>query len=201
MTGLIVSQVLTWVMLVAMAAALLALARQVGILHERIPRLGAMVGKDGPTVGGEAPHVAGSDLDGRPVTVGAPLPGAERTLMLFVASSCPVCKGIVAFAGTFARAERLALLLVGDGEDLDTARRTFGSLGHPFADAPGVGMLFRIGKLPYAVMLDQEGVVIAKGLVNTREHLESLVVSVETGFSSVQGFLRAQRQENGALEA
>jgi len=33
-------------------------------------------------------------------------------------------------------------------------------------------MTYRVSKLPYAVLIDEEGVLRAKGLVNTREHLE-----------------------------
>ena len=57
--------------------------------------------------------------------------------------------------------------------------------------------------LPYAVLLDREGVVRAKGLVNSREHLESLLAAQEAGVASLQEFLvrrqagRAAPRPNG----
>ena len=45
-------------------------------------------------------------------------------------------------------------------------------------------------KLPYSVLLGSDGTVRAKGLVNSREHLESLMVAHETGFASIQDYLR-----------
>ena len=33
---------------------------------------------------------------------------------------------------------------------------------------------YEVGRLPYAVLVDAAGIVRAKGLVNSREHLESL---------------------------
>ncbi len=46
-----------------------------------------------------------------------------------------------------------------------------------FVNSPEVGMRFGVGKLPYAVLIDDAAVVAASGLVNSREHLESLVVA------------------------
>jgi methylamine dehydrogenase accessory protein MauD len=48
-----------------------------------------------------------------------------------------------------------------------------------------------VGKLPYAVLVDADGVVRAKGLVNTREHLESLFEAKERGVGSLQELLGA----------
>ena len=66
------------------------------------------------------------------------------------------------------------------------------SLGRfPYVISPVVGMTYQVGKLPYAVLIDEEGVVRAKGLVNSREHLESLLVAEETGYASIQEYLDA----------
>jgi methylamine dehydrogenase accessory protein MauD len=55
--------------------------------------------------------------------------------------------------------------------------------------SPVVGMTYQVGKLPYAVLIDELGIVRAKGLVNSREHLESLLVAKETGYASIQAYL------------
>ncbi len=47
-------------------------------------------------------------------------------------------------------------------------------------------MSFRVSKLPFAVLLDRDGKVAAKGLVNSREQLESLFTASETGIPSYQ---------------
>ena len=62
----------------------------------------------------------------------------------------------------------------------------------PYLFGPEVGMAFQVGKLPYAVLIDREGVIRAKGLVNSREHLESLAVAEETGYGSIQAYLRGR---------
>ena len=51
-----------------------------------------------------------------------------------------------------------------------------------------LGVTYRVSRLPFAVLLDGEGVVTAKGLVNSREQLESLFNAAETGYASIQDF-------------
>jgi methylamine dehydrogenase accessory protein MauD len=46
-----------------------------------------------------------------------------------------------------------------------------------------------VNRLPYAVLLDGAGVLRAKGLVNSREHLESLFEARERGVASLQDWL------------
>jgi methylamine dehydrogenase accessory protein MauD len=63
-----------------------------------------------------------------------------------------------------------------------------------FVNSPAVGRAFHVGKLPYAVLIGEFGIVVAQGLVNTREHLESLVVAHEMGLRSVQEYLSARKR-------
>jgi methylamine dehydrogenase accessory protein MauD len=53
-----------------------------------------------------------------------------------------------------------------------------------------LGLAFKVARLPYAVLLDQTGVVRAKGLVNSREQLESLFTARELGVASIQEYLQ-----------
>ena len=55
-----------------------------------------------------------------------------------------------------------------------------------------LGLLFEVAKLPFAVLLDREGVLRAKGLVNTREHLESLFEAEALGVGSLQQYLEGE---------
>ena len=56
------------------------------------------------------------------------------------------------------------------------------------------GRAFGVAKLPYAVLLDENGKVASLGLINSREHLESLFEAKERGVASIQDFL-ARRKE------
>jgi hypothetical protein len=49
--------------------------------------------------------------------------------------------------------------------------------------------------LPYAVLIGADGTVRAKGLVNNREQLESLLAAEDLGVGSMQDYLRRQAAE------
>ena len=54
-SALIVSNLLLWIAVLALAAVVVALLRQIGVLHERIAPVGALVGGERPRVGERAP--------------------------------------------------------------------------------------------------------------------------------------------------
>jgi methylamine dehydrogenase accessory protein MauD len=175
------SVILSWVVIAVLALVVLALARQIGVLHERVAPVGALALSGGPAVGEAAPRLAARTLDGAELIVGAPSPRRRLQLLLFVAPHCPVCKAVIPIARGFSRAERVDLVLVGDGgtDELRRMAERHGLEGVAFVNAPQIGLAYQVGKLPYAVLLDRDAKIAAKGLVNSREHLESLVVAHE----------------------
>jgi methylamine dehydrogenase accessory protein MauD len=192
MTLVIASQVLSWLVIIALGIAVVALARQVGVLHERIAPVGALTLAQGPAVGDAAPDMDLVTLNAGTVKIGARREPGNSQLLMFVSPDCPICKHLIPVARSFALEERLSVIFVSDG-NVDAQRRLiekFGLQTIPFAHSPDLGMRFGVSKLPYAVLLDREGKVAATGLVNNREHLESLVVSHETGLPSVQAYLQ-----------
>ena len=194
MTFLMASQILLWVAVIALSLTVLALARQVGVLHERVAPAGALISAAGPGVGEQSPRMEVLTMAGNAVTVGAKLTHGSALLMLFVSQTCPICKKLIPIALDFARSERLDVLFVGDadaGEQKKLIER-FGIEERRFVNGSQIGMAYRVDKLPFAVLLDDQGVIAAKGLVNSREHFESLIVAKETGFASIQSYLKAQ---------
>lgn len=191
LTSLIVSQILSWIVIIGLVVALLALARQVGVLHIRVAPAGALATSGGPAVGGAIGAIPATTLDGQSVSVGGHAHGVKLQLLLFVSAQCPLCKAVIPMATSFARAERVALTFVGDDEA--GAQRAMiaqhGLEGHAFLNGPEVGQAYQVAKLPFAVLLDEEGTILSKGLVNSREHLESLVVAHEMGIATVQDYI------------
>jgi methylamine dehydrogenase accessory protein MauD len=183
------------VITLALAVLVFALARQVGVLHERVAPMGAMTSDQGPAVGEPAPALSVVTLAGGRIEIGGPSAVARSLLLLFVSPSCPVCKKLLPIARSFASAERLEVVLIGDGEAAEQRAmiEEFQLEQLPYVNSPQVGMAFQVGKLPYAVLIDAQGVIRAKGLVNHREHLESLIVAQETGFATIQAYLASRR--------
>jgi methylamine dehydrogenase accessory protein MauD len=197
LTALVISTIFSWVVILALVVALLALARQVGVLHMRVAPAGALTTSGGPSVGAKAPVIAAKTLEGSAISVGGAAPGASLRLLMFVSATCPLCKNLIPMAKSFARDERVQLIFVGD--DLPDAQRAMierhGLGGYQFINGPEVGQAFEVGKLPFAVLLDADGLILSKGLVNSREHLESLIIAHEMGVRSVQDYIEGLKPE------
>ena len=191
-TVLIISQILSWILILGLGLALLALARQVGVLHVRLAPAGALLSGKGPVVGEPAPVLDAVTLEGAPITIGKPLAKGRTQLLLFVSPSCPLCKDLIPIARNFAKSERLDIIFVGDDEVSEqramVARLDMGSA--PFVNSSIVGRAFHVDRLPHAALIGADGTLISKGLVNSREHLESMITAHELGVVSVQDYLK-----------
>jgi methylamine dehydrogenase accessory protein MauD len=202
--ALVVSNIVLWIVVLALGLMVFGLVRQIGVLHERVAPMGALVTDRGPEVGEMSPRITVNDIHGKPVEFGVPQTAGRMRLLLFVSPTCPVCKKLLPIARSFAAGERLEVVLVGDGEVAEQRRmiQEHALEELTYVNSPQVGMAFQVGKLPYAVLIDEEGVLRAKGLVNSREHLESLVIAKETGYGSIQAYLKAKgyiRKDEGSV--
>jgi methylamine dehydrogenase accessory protein MauD len=191
--ALIVSNVLLWIVVLVLSGAVLALLRQVGVLHERVAPAGALMTRSGPAVGEPAPVVEVRSWSGEPLSIGAQDPDGVATLLFFLSPTCPVCKTLLPVVESVRRAEggRLRVVLASDGP-----RAEHEAFVKEIALGDGVyvlstelGLAYQVGHLPYAVLIDARGIVRAYGLVNTREHVESLFEAMERGVASVQDHL------------
>lgn len=190
--ALLVSNVVLWVLVVVLTITVLALARQVGVLHERIAPAGALTPTSGPKVGEVVGAAAYPTLDGSEVTVGGSTAG-RLMLVLFVSPTCPVCRGLVPVARRLSHAEDLDLVFASDGDSRLAHEQYVLALdiaAFPYVLSQTLGMGFGVSKLPFAVLIDPQGVLVAKGLVNTREHLESLIEARERGVATLQDYLQ-----------
>lgn len=195
--ALVVSNLLLWLLVLALSALVFALLRQIGVLHERVAPAGALLGAETPRPGEPAPVLELEDWAGRTLRVGGSEPQGRSTLLLFVSPSCPVCKALLPAARSLRAGEagRLRLVLASDGPRAEHERfvRRERLEGESYVLSAALGLAYQVGRLPHAVLLDEAGVVRARGLVNTREHLESLFEARHQGVASVQEW-RARRE-------
>jgi methylamine dehydrogenase accessory protein MauD len=190
--ALVIAVVVLWVLVIGLALAVFALARQIGVLYERVAPMGALMLDDGPKVGEDAPIFNLVALDGERLQVGAA--GQHSQLLFFVSPTCPVCKKLIPVLRSIARDEGawLRVILASDGDEAGQRafHRNAGLADFPYVLSRELGLAFKVGKLPYAVLIDEAGRVRAKGLVNSREQLESLFTARELGVESIQEFLQ-----------
>lgn len=189
--ALVVSNVVLWVAVLALVVAVFALARQIGVLHERVAPMGALMMDHGPKVGAASPVFTLTDLAGRPVNIGAP--ALTSTLLFFLSPTCPVCKKLLPILKSTAASERrwLSIVLASDGDEPEQRKfvRRAGLESFPYVLSTDLGVTYHVSKLPYAVLLDERGIVRSKGLVNSREQLDSLFTAKDLGVASVQDYV------------
>jgi len=194
--ALLISNGVLWLLVIGLALTVLALTRQVGLLHERISPVGALSPEAKIKVGDLAPELALIDLHDHPVQIGGASKDESRTLLFFLSPTCPVCDTLLPTVERVARTEvpRVRVILASDG--LPDEHRAFVAekrISHlPYILSAPLGMTYGVAKLPYAVLIDANGIVAAQGLVNTREHLESLFEAQRRGVASIQDYLEGK---------
>ena len=192
MTALAISNGVLWILVLVLAAVVLALVRQVGVLHERIAPAGALMLNRGLVVGEPAPALEVADLDGRAHRVGDARADGRSTLLLFVSPGCPVCKSLLPAVKSSRKDERgwMDVILASDGDSTEQREfvRAQGLDGIPYVVSAALGLAFQVSRLPFAALLDEKGILRARGLVNSREHLESLFEAKRLGVASLQEY-------------
>lgn len=191
---LLVSNVVLWVLVIGLALVVFALARQIGVLYERVAPAGALMINQKLASGAVAPVVRVQDLNtGRTITIGGSQTRSQ--LLFFLSPGCPVCKTLLPMLKSVksAEADWLDVIFASDGEP--QAHRDFieqqGLGGETYVSSEILGRQYGVSKLPFAVLIDRKGVIASLGLVNSREHFESLFESMERGVPSLQAYLHA----------
>lgn len=204
----LVSYILLWTIVIAQVGLTLALARLVGRLSRRLPPGAARVIDPGPEVGESVEGWDGVDLLGRPVDFDFP---RERGLLLvYVSVHCSTCTVLLPAAKSFMReiareTEGAWVMVFGAGSTQIDYARKHGLDGAPVLNEDSLPPALRIEGAPFACWIDAAGTVRAKGMVNHREHLESLARAVELGHASMDSYLtelaeQEERQRKDALQ-
>jgi methylamine dehydrogenase accessory protein MauD len=194
--ALIISNIVLWCVVVAMGLVIVALVRQIGVLFERVAPAGALAVQEGAAVGDLAPRQIVETLAGKSIEIGATRDDGRATLLFFLSPNCPVCENLLPALRSLARHEASAIevILASDGDHAThqafVQRLDLGALSYVLS--PNLGISFGVSKLPFAALIDCDGVLRARGLVNTREHLESLLEAMELGVGSIQEYLERQ---------
>jgi methylamine dehydrogenase accessory protein MauD len=199
--AMLVSNIVLWVLVIVLALVVLALARQVGVLHERVAPAGALMPTTGPKVGELTEPLPLSDINGQSLSIGGPDANGLHTLVMFISPTCPVCKSLVPTAKSLANSERkrLQLVFASDGDKLEqhqTYARDLNLGKYPYVLSEKLGMSYEVSKLPFAILVGADGTLQSKGLVNTREHLESLIEAMDSGVATLQDYVGNLQNEH-----
>jgi methylamine dehydrogenase accessory protein MauD len=193
---LVVSNIVLWIAFVAMVVVNVALARQIGVLYERIAPAGALMMNQKLEVGMTSPVLSLPDLNAISTELGRGVAGKSQ-LIFFLSPDCPVCGSILPALLSAAKAEGkwLDLILASDGEEQNHTGYVSqkGLSNFPYIVSEQLGKTFGVSKLPYAVLIDEKGVIASLGIINSREHLDSLFEAKEKSVASIQDFMARKR--------
>lgn len=194
MNALVFAVAALFAMVIALTVGLFALARQVGVLFERVSPMGALVNDSGPEVGQQTPLFQLPSLNGGMVALG-PKP-SRATLVFFLSPTCPVCKKLLPVIESVRKAEGrwLDVVLASDGQKAQHERfiETAKLSEYPYVVSTELGLAYRVARLPYAVLMDEHGIIRSKGLINSREQFDSLFNAFDMKVNSIQSYLDHQ---------
>ena len=191
MTALAISNLLLWVALIVLVVIVIALARQIGVLYERVAPAGALMINSQLKVGMSAPDLTLETITGKPISVGAGAVKSRSQLLFFLSPDCHVCHSLLPVIRSGAKSEQawLDLVLSSDGDDADHSGYVADLTAFPYVVSRSLGMAYGVAKLPYAVLIDADGKIASMGIVNSREHLDSLFEAKEQNVASIQEYL------------
>lgn len=149
-----------WVTVVILGIAVVALLRQIGVLHARLAPLGTHFAGEGPELNSTAPPV-GLDWNSSPLTT-----------VLFTSTTCTICRELKPSIDALRRQYR------------DIRFETVDAHEHAATFSA-----FSVRSTPYVVTVDRHGLVRGRGVANSIEQIEQLMAeslspaseAVETG--------------------
>ena len=197
---LIISNIILWVLVLVLVAVVFALVRQIGVLYERVAPAGALMAGKGLKTGELAPVFDLQTIQGQAFRLGGERSDGKSTLLFFLSPTCPVCKTLlpVLQAMRSSEADWLEIVLASDGDEQEHQQwlKQQKLESWPYILSPQLGMTMQVAKLPFGALIDEKGVLCARGLVNSREHIESLFEAKAQGVASIQEFMQNKKQLN-----
>jgi hypothetical protein len=149
----IASYVLLWIAVAVLGITVIALLRQVGVLHTRVAPMGVHFAGEGPDLESAAPEARRFDY-GR----------HDLTLVAFTSPTCELCAQLVP---GLRRIEQTYT---------EVALRTVSS-----EDDTSVFASFKVRSTPYLVAVNRDGIVRSRGVANTVDQAEEMLAEILAG--------------------
>lgn len=146
----IASYVLLWVAVLVLGITVVALLRQIGVLHTRIAPMGVHFAGEGPEKDEPAPDARQYDYRKNDIT-----------LIAFTSPTCELCAKLEPGLHRMEQSyEELAIRTVSSELEQNTFSR------------------FKVRSTPYLVAVDRQGMVRSRGVANTLDQAEEMLAEV-----------------------
>jgi methylamine dehydrogenase accessory protein MauD len=166
-----------WMLVLLQAFVLLGALRSLGLLNWRLAQLEATtpsrIGRSGLKPGKKAPEFTLPS-----VTVGEVSLGdfaGRQVLLVFVQTGCAPCDGIAPELNRLATRNQDVQVLVVNNAEANAAREYAREVNARFPvlvqERWSLSKRYEVFATPFAFLIDKQGVVAAKGIVTSKEHL------------------------------
>ncbi len=193
---LLLSNIVLWFAVIALSVVVFALTRQIGVLYERVAPAGALAVNQNLEVGQLAPEMSLQTLASSMIEIGGVKEDGKSQLLFFVSPDCPVCKTLLPAIKSAAKTEAdwIELVLASDGNDQNHSGyvKQYGLESFPYVISEILGKTYGVAKLPYAILINEQGNIASMGIINSREHIDSLFEAKERNVASIQDYLANQ---------
>ncbi|GBR55055.1 hypothetical protein AA106555_1921 [Neokomagataea thailandica NBRC 106555] len=179
MIFLIISTFALIIAVLVLAIMLLAMSRQIGILHERLAPIGPQNTIQGLSVGQAVPEITARHLDGSAITLAGTRAQARPSLIMVVGADCPVCKRTLPLVHEATQTRNIDLILLGDGEiEALRAMERSQNLPAPLVISQELLLLLQINRLPTLILLDPRGIIRALDVATTTSDIAALLDTI-----------------------
>jgi methylamine dehydrogenase accessory protein MauD len=179
----LISQALLWALVIGLAFLLLGALRSLGLLSWRLAQLEATapsrIGRSGLKPGKKAPEFRLPSVAGGEVSL-ANFAG-RKVLLVFVQSGCGPCHDIAPELNRLAAHNSEMQVLVVNNANAEEAREYARRVDAQFPvlvqEKWIVSKRYEVFATPFAFLIDERGVVGARGIVSSQEHIGYLFSS------------------------
>ncbi len=176
--GWIISNVALWIVVIFETVLLLLLLRVLGEMRQNrhVPSSNDPL-NDGIPVGEQAPDFDAKDQQGRVVNL-RNFQGRWR-ILAFVSPGCKACKETIGVLNDTQRnRQQLTVLLVGEQDFQQNQEYAHEHKAQMPILTPAHNLarnIYRIQGVPFVFILDENGIIRAKGIVNEPDHMQELL--------------------------
>ncbi|HET9014991.1 MAG TPA: redoxin domain-containing protein [Thermomicrobiaceae bacterium] len=174
------SYIALWVIIVMLSVIVMGLLRQLGLIQLRLgPEPGVLLTREGLERGTQAPDFEATNLNSNePMRLGS-LRG-QRTVLVFVSPTCFSCRQLAPHLNEVRRNQEghthIVTICYGSQDTCSEFRAAYRLETPLLLDATNaIGKSYNVNMTPFAYLIDENGVVRIRGVVNSWPQLEALI--------------------------
>jgi methylamine dehydrogenase accessory protein MauD len=175
-----------WAVVLFLGFLLLGTLRALGVLSWRLAQLEATtprrLGRDGLQPGKKAPDFTLPSAHGQEVALHDF--AGRKVLLVFTQSGCSPCRTIVPELNRLGKSGASQVVVVNNG-GADVTRRWSAAVGARFPvlaqDHFSVSRRYEVFATPFAFLIDEQGVIASKGIINNRQHIRYVLSGAGAG--------------------